>query len=87
MTHGKDAEGGATTTVGSPVAHKGNVQHNLSKRMIELYGLLEDVDLAVTTATETVVAVDSKLSYNGTQYVVTSVKPFDTHTLIIASNR
>jgi len=86
-THGKDAEGGATTIVGSPVTHKGNVQYNLSQRAIELYGLIENVDLAITTSTSVSVKADDRVTYNSVTYVVTSVKPFDSHILIIGSKR
>ena len=84
-SHTPDGEGGSTTAIGTPKAHKGNVQFSLAKRFVDLYGITSKIDLAITTSTQTVVKDDDEVVYNGTAYVVTSVKPRDSHLLIIGS--
>lgn len=85
VTTGKDAEGGATATVGTPVSHKGNVQFSLSQKMAEIYGISEDIDIAITTNIKP--NINDRLAYDGVQYDVRSVKPRDSHVLIIGSKR
>lgn len=85
VTHGRDAEGGATTTIGTPVSHKGNVQFSLSQKMAEIYGITENIDIAVTADVKP--KVGDRLAYEGVQYDVRSVKPRDSHNLIIGMKR
>lgn len=85
--HDKDIEGGATTTVGAPVEHMGNVQYSLNARTRESIGITEQVDLAITTFADALVAKDDEIVFNGRKFVVTDVKPRDSHLLIICQKR
>lgn len=86
-THGKDAEGGATTTTGASVQYLGNVQYSLNARSREAYGLTDHIDLAITADRSTVVKKDDEITYNGDKFVVSDVKPRDSHVLIIGLKR
>ena len=81
-----DAEGGAvkssTTTVESTFL--GNVRFvNYGEKQDEK-GLLKDIDIQITCPTETNVALDAILEYQGDKFVVISVEPYDSHKLISA---
>ena len=86
--HGKDAEGGATTTVAAlGVEHKGNVQYSLNARTREAYGITAAVDLAITADKIVAVKIDDEIEYNGIKYIVDDFKPRDSHVLIICKKR
>ena len=90
-TRSKDVEGGtviATTEVG---IFDGNVQHSLSNGVrkslgIEERGLVNNVDLAVTTSTDTDAKSDDELVYDGKEYTVKGDYSFDSHLLLICEN-
>ena len=77
-----DAEGGVVITAGTPRTLKGNVQYSLNERLREIYGISEQVDLAVTT--DQTVDKNDQLTYEGKDYVVTSFRKSDSHNLIVA---
>lgn len=77
-----DSEGGVVLTAGTPRTLKGNVQYSLNERIREIYGITEQVDLAITT--DQAVDKDDQLTYDERDYVVTSVKKSDSHYLIVA---
>ena len=77
-----DAEGGVVITSGTPRTLKGNVQYSLNERLREIYGISEQVDLAITT--DQTVAKNDKLTYESKDYVVTSFVKSDSHNLIVA---
>ena len=77
-----DAEGGTVITAGTPHTLQGNVQYSLNERLREIYGISEQVDLAITTAQT--VDKNDQLTYEGKDYVVTSFIKKDSHNLIVA---
>ena len=77
-----DAEGGVVITSGTPRTLKGNVQYSLNERLREIYGISEQVDLAITT--DQTVDKNDQLTYEGKDYVVTSFVKSDSHNLIVA---
>ena len=77
-----DAEGGTVITAGTPRTLKGNVQYSLNERLREIYGISEQVDLAITT--DGTANKDDQLVYEGRNYVVTACVPNDSHNLITA---
>lgn len=77
-----DAEGGVVITTGTSRILKGNVQYSLNERLREIYGITEQVDLAITT--DQTVDKNDKLTYGGKDYVVTSFRKADSHNLIVA---
>ena len=77
-----DAEGGVVITSGTPRTLKGNVQYSLNERLREIYGISEQVDLAITT--DQTVDKDDKLTYESKDYIVTSFVKSDSHNLIVA---
>ena len=81
-TETTDAEGGVVITAGTPRTLKGNVQYSLNERLREIYGISEQVDLAITT--DQTVDKNDKLTYDGKDYVVTSFVKSDSHNLIVA---
>ena len=77
-----DAEGGTVITAGTPSTLKGNVQYSLNERLREIYGISEQVDLAITT--DGTANKNDQLVYGGRNYVVTACVPNDSHNLITA---
>ena len=77
-----DAEGGVVITSGTPRTLKGNVQYSLNERLREIYGITEQVDLAITT--DGTANKNDQLAYEGRNYVVTACVPNDSHNLITA---
>ena len=77
-----DAEGGVVITSGKTSTLKGNVQYSLDERLREIYGVTEQVDLAITT--DETVNKNDQLTYEGKDYVVTSFIKNDSHNLITA---
>ena len=79
-----DDEGGAVkggTTVKSTFT--GNARFaELGALQTEL-GLVSQINIAITCATDTAVAVDDLLQYQGIKYVAKSVIPSDSHLLIV----
>ena len=81
-TQTTDAEGGVVITSGTPRTLKGNAQYSLNERLREIYGISEQVDLAITT--DQTVDKNDKLTYESKDYVVTSFVKSDRHNLIVA---
>nr|DAK63479.1 MAG TPA: hypothetical protein [Caudoviricetes sp.] len=79
-----DDEGGVVkggTTVKSTFT--GNARFaELGALQTEL-GLVSQINIAITCATDTAVAVDDLLQYQGIKYVAKSVIPSDSHLLIV----
>ena len=48
-------------------------------------GLVSQIDIAITCATDTAVAVDDLLQYRGVKYVAKSVIPSDSHLLVVGA--
>ena len=46
-------------------------------------GLVSQIDIAITCPTDTAVAVDDLLQYQGVKYIAKSVIPSDSHLLIV----
>lgn len=86
-THGVDQEGGATTSVTGSIEPTGNVQFTLNARAIETYGITAKVDIAITVDPSVAAVIDDSIIYNGIEYVVSDVKPRDSHTLIVGTRR
>jgi len=61
---------------------KGNVNFSKLDKIREDYGIVEDIDMIITT--NEVVANDSIIGYQDRQYKVIRSIPFDTHNLLIA---
>lgn len=80
-----DDEGGVVkggTTVKSTFT--GNVRFTeLGALQTDELGLVSQIDIAITCATGTAVAVDDLLQYQGIKYVAKSVIPSDSHLLIV----
>ena len=77
-----DSEGGVVQSIGTPRTLKGNVQYSLNERLREIYGISEQVDLAITT--DQTVDKNDQLTYESKDYVVTSFIKKDSHNLIVA---
>ena len=77
-----DSEGGVAQSIGTPRTLKGNVQYSLNERLREIYGISEQVDLAITT--DQTVDKNDQLTYESKDYVVTSFIKKDSHNLIVA---
>lgn len=79
-----DDEGGVVkggTTVKSTFT--GNVRFTELGALQAELGLVSQIDIAITCATDTAVAVDDLLQYQGIKYVAKSVIPSDSHLLIV----
>ena len=81
-----DAEGGVTS-VGTTVlsTFKGNVSFSNCKEIQEEYGLDYNIDVAITTSTDTSISIDDIISYDNVIYKVTDVLKSDSHILIVAT--
>ena len=87
-TRSKDVEGGVVITLTLVGTFDGNVQATLSGGMrksldIEGRGLVNSVDLAVTTSNNTDANVDDELTYNGSKYTIKGAFTFDSHLLLV----
>lgn len=80
-----DSEGGlvkSALTVESTFL--GNVRFvNYGEKQDEK-GLLKDIDVQISCPSETNVALDAILEYQGDKFIVVSVEPYDSHKLISA---
>lgn len=81
-----DAEGGVNHT-GTAVSStfKGNVSFSNCKEIQEEYGLDYNIDVAITTSTDTSINIDDIVSYDNVIYKVTDVLKSDSHILIVAT--
>ena len=81
-----DAEGGVNTK-GYEVVNNfnGNVNFSNCKQIQEEYGLDYNIDVAITTSTDTVIKIDDIIFYNNVVFKVTDVLPSDSHILIVAT--
>ena len=81
-----DAEGGVNNK-GYDVlkTFKGNVNFSNCKQIQEEYGLDYNIDVAITTSTNTVINIDDIISYDNVVFKVTDVLPSDSHILIVAT--
>ena len=84
LTITTNSEGQRIKTIGD-VDHtfKGNVQFGNRRIVAEQYGLKYDFDLTITT--DETLDLNSIISYENIDYVVTDVLKYDTHNMIIAS--
>jgi len=87
-TRSKDAEGGVVIALALVGTFDGNVQATLSGGMrksldIEGRGLVNSVDLAITTSTGNDIVVDDELTYNSAKYTVKGAFTFDSHLLLV----
>lgn len=88
----KDAEGGTVITTTAVGTYDGNVQYSLSSGMrqslaIEARGLVDTIDLAVTTSNATDAKVDDQLVFNTKNYTVKGAFPFDSHLLLVCETQ
>lgn len=84
-TRSKDAEGGVVITTALVGTFKGNVQPgSTNKQTLSLVerGLVDRVDLAITTSTKTDIKTDDELVYGSKHYTVKGSFVYDSHTLI-----
>ena len=78
-----DEEGGAVRNAAIVAStFKGNVRFTNLAEIQESMGLTRKIDIAITCATDTAVAVDDLLQYQGVKYVVVSAVPSDSHLTI-----
>lgn len=79
-----DDEGGVVRSGGTVKStFKANVRYNTLGELQEELGLVENIDVAITCATDTAVALNDLLQYQGKKYVATDVLPYDSHLLIV----
>ncbi len=64
---------------------KGNVSFSNCKEIQEQYGLDYEIDIAVTTFTETEINIDDIIKYNEIKFKVTDVLISDSHKLVVAT--
>lgn len=77
-----DSEGGVVITAGKTSTLKGNVRTSLDEKVREIYGITEQVDLAITT--DATADKNDQLAYDGKNYIVDSCYKSDSHNLIVA---
>ena len=77
-----DTEGGVVITAGTPRTLKGNVRTSLDEKVREIYGITEQVDLAITT--DATADKNDQLAYDGKNYIVDGCYKSDSHNLIVA---
>lgn len=80
-----DAEGGVTSK-GLVVSNNfnGNVSFSNCKSIQEEYGLDYEIDISITTGTDTSIAINDIIQYDSITYKVTDVLTSDSHILIVA---
>ena len=80
-----DAEGGVNDK-GLQISSnfKGNVSFSNCKQIQEDYGLDYEINIAITTSTEEIVAINDIIQYENVIYKVTDVLPSDSHKLVVA---
>lgn len=80
-----DAEGGVNDKgLEITSSFKGNVNFSNCKQIQEDYGLDYEINVAITTSTDSVVAINDIISYENVVYKVTDILPFDSHKLVVA---
>ena len=62
---------------------KGNVRFTVLGEEQSEIGLVENIDIQITCATDVDVKVDDLLKYQGVKYVAVDVLPFDSHKTIM----
>lgn len=79
-----DDEGGVVKS-GETVksTFKGNVRFTVLGEEQSEIGLVENIDIQITCATDVEVKVDDILLYQGVKYVAVDVLPFDSHKTIM----
>jgi len=79
-----DDEGGVVKS-GETVksTFKGNVRFTVLGEEQSEIGLVENIDIQITCATDVEVKVDDLLLYQGVKYVAVDVLPFDSHKTIM----
>jgi len=85
-TRSKDEEGGVIITTSSVGIFTGNVQHaSTSKQTLSLIerGLIDRVDLEITTSTNNDIKVDDELVYSNKHYTVKGAFTYDSHLLVV----
>lgn len=83
-TYTTDAEGCIVASgTGDGTTFKGNVQYNNCKLVAEEYGLDYQVDVTITTGTDTVIDKGDTISYDGIIYRVMDKIVSDTHILLV----
>lgn len=77
-----DSEGWATQSVGESVStFNGNVRFDNLEKLQEDFGLIDKIDIAITT--DEVVDVGSIIQYGGRKFKLTKAFPFDSHYLLV----
>lgn len=85
ITKTHDAEGGIVYNTPVVLAKfKGNVNYNNCGKIQEEYGLDYNIDITITTSTDTVISIDNTIGYNGMYYTVRDVFRRDSHVMIVA---
>lgn len=84
----KDSEGGVTSSSMNVGKYRGNVQRSLSGSLrkslgIEERGLVDSIDLAITTRRELDIITDDIVIFEGQDFTVKSSIIFDSHLLLI----
>ena len=81
-----DAEGGVTYKGLAVVdTFNGNVSFSNCKKIQEEYGLDYEIDISITTSTDTSININDIIQYGDITYNVTDVLPSDSHILIVAT--
>jgi len=84
-TRSKDAEGGVVVVTSQVGVYDGNVQYGSTSESLKIIeqGLVNRVDLSITTSNNTDANVDDELVYDGKKYTVKAAPPFDSHLLLV----
>ena len=81
-----DEEGGIVSKGYSVVSEfKGNASFSNCKEIQEEYGLEYEIDIAITTFTDTEIEIDDIIKYNDITFKVTDVLISDSHKLVVAT--
>lgn len=81
-----DAEGGVTYKgLAVTDSFNGNVSFSNCKKIQEEYGLDYEIDISITTYTDTDISINDIIKYNDVIYNVSDVLPSDSHILIVAT--
>ena len=81
-----DAEGGVTYKgLAVTDSFNGNVSFSNCKKIQEEYGLDYEIDISITTYTDTNISINDIIKYDNVIYCVNDVLPSDSHILIVAT--
>ncbi len=82
-----DVEGDFVKSSSSVVlgTFKGNVQYKNFKEVQNDYGIDKQIDVYITTGTDTTINIDDFIQYNNVTYKVTDVLTYDTHKVVMGS--